>query len=174
MFDYLLLYIYNKLMENTVCFTGHRPQHLPFSLTQSEQGLALQKKLKEVIKNLIENGYKNFISGMAIGIDMLCAQIVLDYKAHYDINFWCYLPCHNQDKLWNRKEKALHSQILQKADKILYAVDKNYCTGCTQLRNKMMVDDSNLVLAVYYEKSGGTRSTIEYAKLKGKQIIFVK
>lgn len=161
-------------MNNTVCFTGHRPNHIPFSLSNSIEGENLKNKLTETIIQLIENGYTNFICGMAIGIDLLCADIVLNLKNNYDIKLNCYLPCHNQDRLWNKKDKMHYSNILKQADNVIYAVDSDYCTGCTQLRNKMMVNDSDIIIAVYYGINGGTKHTIDYANSLDKQIIYIK
>ena len=67
----------------TCAFTGHRPQNLPFGFNEEdERCIDLKKTLREQIINLIENeGVTHFISGMAIGVDMYAAEIVLGLKA---------------------------------------------------------------------------------------------
>ena len=163
-------------MNNTVCFTGHRPNLLPFKLINDDENfLQFKSKLTEVVLNLINKGYTNFISGMALGIDTICAELILELKQKYtNLKLICCLPCKNQDRFWSKPDKIKYQSILKNADKIIYAVNKNYCTGCLQLRNKMMVDYSEIVVAVYYGFSGGTKQTIEYAKLQNKEIIFIK
>ena len=52
----------------TCCFTGHRPGKLPWGY--NEQGikfLLFKIRLRKTIKQAIKNGYKYFISGMALG-----------------------------------------------------------------------------------------------------------
>ena len=69
----------------TCAFTGHRPQNLPFGFNEEdERCIDLKKALREQIINLIEKkGVTHFISGMAIGVDMYAAEIVLGLKASY-------------------------------------------------------------------------------------------
>ena len=70
-------------MENsTCCFTGHRPQSLPFRLNEKDKRcVALREKLKAKIEQLItEEKVTCFISGMALGIDQICAELVLELR----------------------------------------------------------------------------------------------
>ena len=69
----------------TCAFTGHRPQNLPFRFNENDDRcIALKQKLRDCIVQLIEQeGVRHFISGMAIGVDMYAAEIVLELKAEY-------------------------------------------------------------------------------------------
>ena len=69
----------------TCAFTGHRPQHLPFGMNENdERCVKLKEELKEQIINLIEaENVTHFITGMALGVDLYAAEIVLDLKARY-------------------------------------------------------------------------------------------
>ena len=60
-------------------FTGHRPQNLPFGFREDdERCTTLKKILKEQIVSLItDESVTHFISGMALGVDMNAAEIVL-------------------------------------------------------------------------------------------------
>ena len=40
-------------------------------------------QLIKMIEWAIKNNYNNFISGMALGIDMLCAKIIISLKSKY-------------------------------------------------------------------------------------------
>ena len=57
-----------------VCFTGHRPE----KLNMSEH--AVKKALRIEILNAIEDGMPVFISGMARGVDIWAAEIVLELR----------------------------------------------------------------------------------------------
>ena len=61
-------------MNKSCCFTGHRPEKLNISEFKTK------RLLKTAINNAIEKGYTVFYSGMARGIDMWGAEIVLKYK----------------------------------------------------------------------------------------------
>ena len=40
----------------------------------------MKEKLRNEIIKAIKNGYTTFISGMALGFDMICEEIVLELK----------------------------------------------------------------------------------------------
>ena len=74
-------------MKTKKCaFTGHRPQSLPFGFNEAdERCIALKQKLRdEIIRQIEENGVTHFITGMAIGVDMFAAEIVLGLKSAYN------------------------------------------------------------------------------------------
>ena len=89
-----------KLDHGKTCaFTGHRPQSLPFGFDESDDRCdALKEELREQIINLIENeGVTHYISGMALGVDLMAAEIVLDMKKNYpDITLESAIPCETQ------------------------------------------------------------------------------
>ena len=91
-------------VEKTVCFTGHRPQTLKFLWNEEcEMCKNLKMQIKNTITELIEKENAiHFISGMALGVDMICAEIVLELKKTYpQITLECAIPCiqkHNPRK----------------------------------------------------------------------------
>lgn len=94
-------------------FTGHRPQNLPFGFREDdERCTALKETLKKQIISLItDENVTHFISGMALGVDMYAAEIVLELKKTYPgITLECYtvrntgsqVECSNARKvLWH-------------------------------------------------------------------------
>lgn len=158
----------------TCCFTGHRPKNLPWGYI--EKGIkffVFKNKLKKIIKLSIKAGYVYFISGMALGIDMLCAEIILKLKTkHPNIKLECAIPCKNQTEKWKTVNIDKYNKILTLADKITYTSNSNYYNGCMQKRNKYMIDSSNLLIAVFNGSNGGTKQTIEYA-YKNKIKVFL-
>ena len=58
----------------TCCFTGHRPE----KMTQTES--EIRPLLEEAIDSAINDGYITFITGMAMGVDIWAAEIVLERK----------------------------------------------------------------------------------------------
>ena len=85
------------IKEQTACFTGHR--EIPLL-----QLLPLKEKLRRTIISSIEEGYRFFGAGGALGFDTLAAKTVLDLKKVYpDIKLILVLPCLNQTRGWKEK-----------------------------------------------------------------------
>ena len=147
-----------------VCFTGHRPEKL--TLSEKE----VKDKLRDVIQKSIADGYTTFISGMARGVDMWAAEIVLEERKKNDkVKLICASPYEGFEKSWSFIEKHRYNAILKKADYIKF-VCGHYSKQCFQIRNVWMVDHSSRVIAVYNGESGGTRNTVRYATSKNIEI----
>ncbi len=163
-------------MDNKKCaFTGHRPQHLPFGFNEADNRCnKLKQVLKEKIIYLIENeNVSYFISGMAIGVDMYSAEIVLDLKEKYpNIILECAIPCETQSYKWPKNLKNRYITILEKCDKKTI-IQKYYSYDCMNKRNQYMVDQSDFIIAVWNGKPSGTGKTIKYAKDKNKIIVII-
>ena len=158
----------------TVCFTGHRPQSLPFGFDESHPDcLAIKAKLKDEIKRQIKNGAASFLSGMALGVDMWAAEAVLELKAkkYPFLSLTAVIPCPNQALKWNKDCKRRYDEILNACDEKI-VTSPAYFAGCMHVRNKYMVDRSDVLIAVYNQsEKGGTASTVRYAKKKCKEIV---
>ena len=61
-------------VEHAVCFTGHRPERLDMAENKVQEWLETQ------IRNAIDDGYTDFISGMQRGVDLWAAEIVLKIR----------------------------------------------------------------------------------------------
>lgn len=162
------------MIEQTCCFTGHRPKKLPFKSNETdERCIRLKEILRNEIKKLIaEKGVNKFISGMAIGTDIICTEIVLDMKKEYDIVLECAIPCRNQNEKWNKKQKERYSNLIHQAD-IVTCLQEDYTRGCMQKRNKYMVDNSQYVIAVWDGSKSGTFNTLKYARKLKRNIMVI-
>lgn len=158
----------------TCCFTGHRSQKLPWGFKEGDEKCKIMKcHLKEEILKAIDQGYTHFISGMALGFDIISAELVLELKSVYSyITLECALPCKTQHLRWPSFYRSRYINILENADSI-WCKHEYYEEGCMQERNEYMVDSSSLVIALYNGKPGGTRKTIEYARKKGKEVVII-
>ena len=158
-----------------LAFTGLRPHKLPWGTNEEHPAcLSLQMAIRERLIWLIENeNVRHMISGMAMGIDMICAELVLELKNICpDVTLEAAIPCRGQDLLWSQKYRNRYGQILERCDSI-HVVSEEYTDDCMERRNKYMVDKCDLLLAVWNGKPGGTGNTISHAKKQGKQIIMI-
>ena len=155
----------------TCAFTGHRPQSLPFGFNESdERCVALKQKLRnEIIRLIEENGVTHFISGMAIGVDMNAAEIVLGLKAKYNITLECAIPCETQAEKWCEPLRNRYFEIASKCDKEAM-LQHHYTPDCMDKRNRYMVDHADYIIAVWDGRASGTSKTVRYAQHQGKPI----
>lgn len=76
-----------ELRQHRCCFTGHRPEKLNIS----EEQLCVRLGLE--IDRAIEDGFTTFISGMAKGVDICAAELVLKRRVSNDrLKLICALP----------------------------------------------------------------------------------
>ena len=68
--------------------------------------------------------------------------------------------------IMERKSQQIYEEILSKADKVTLVSDKEYEPSVMQKRNEFMVDNSDLVVAVWNGTSGGTANCLAYMILK--------
>lgn len=140
------------------CFTGHRPEKL-----YATANLVI-KRLDAAIRDAIRNGYTTFISGMAKGVDIWAAELVLHYRdCCPQIELVCAVPFKGFGQHWEKSWRDRFQNILQKADAVYYICPK-FSYSAYQARNIWMVDHASLVIAVYNGSSGGTENTIAYAQ----------
>ena len=159
----------------TVCFTGRRPQKLPWGYNETdERCIKLKQTLTEKIEKAINDGASHFISGMALGVDMWAAEIVIEKKKRgYDITLEAALPHREQSAKWSGQHKTRYNNILKECDKIT-VISEKYTFSCMMQRNCYMVDKSDRVIAVLDDLSGGTGKTVLYARSKKLDIDIIK
>ncbi|TXH15639.1 MAG: DUF1273 family protein [Hyphomicrobiaceae bacterium] len=151
--------MYDKIMA----VTGHRPDKVG---GYSDEAFDRLTTFAEAMLAFYKPG--TVITGMALGWDQAVAQACVNYK----LPFWAYCPCRNQDKKWTSPEsKELYARLLGKAELVRYAINQDYPGAwCMQVRNEMMVDDSDYLAALYDGSPGGTANCVKYAQGRGKDI----
>lgn len=147
------------------CFTGHRPEKLNVS------DKVAKRLLRIAIHEAIQDGFTTFISGMARGIDMWAAEIIIkERKKNADIKLICVVPFKGFEKSWSFTDRCRYNFILKKSDYIKFVCEK-YSPNCFRIRNCYMVDHSSRVIAGYNGAYGGTRNTVRYAISKHIKVI---
>lgn len=151
-----------------VCFTGHRPE----KLSRCEN--AIKKDLEIQIRQAISEGLNVFITGMARGVDIWAAQIVLKFRNKgYDIKLICACPYDGFETNWSRSWQKQYTDILTEVDFVKYICGE-YSRPCFQIRNEWMVDHSTRVIAIFNGEKSGTKNTIDYATKVGVPIVFIE
>ncbi len=151
-----------------IAITGHRPNKLgnDYNLTSPIIGWLTGK----IVKIIQEYKPDTLITGMALGIDTLFAKIAIQLN----ISFIAAIPCKQQYVKWSQKSKEIWMDITDhKLCEKYYVTEELYSNTCMQLRNQWMVDNCDILIAVWDESSGGTKNCVDYAKSVNKQIVYI-
>ena len=150
-------------LNKTCAVTGHRELQEDFN----------KETTKKIIEEVILKGYNNFLVGMALGFDTVCFNILRKLKEKHKIKITAVVPCGEQDKYFNLKQKKKYREMLETADEVITLHEK-FSFGCMQERNRYLVDNASLLIAYLKKKGGGTFYTVSYAEKQGKEIIMIK
>lgn len=144
-----------------VAGTGHRPNKLGgYGVEATGKLVALAREWLRV------NRPDRVISGMALGWDQALAWAAVDEK----IPFTAAVPFHGQESAWPSLSQQWYQDLLALADEVVYVTDGGYAAWKMQVRNKWMVDNCDLVLALWDGSEGGTGNCIKYANSVDKPI----
>ena len=159
------------MLEYTCCFTGHRPQSLPWGYHEGDpRCISLKHRLKgEILCAIHDHDIRYFLSRMAQGVDTWAAEMVLELQRDYSIFLECVLPCRDQAIRWPYESRRRYRSILQRCNQVTL-LQSQYSQDCFQRRNQYMIDRSGLVIAVWNGTPSGTGNTVRYAKAKGKLV----
>ena len=157
----------------TCAFTGHRPKGLGYPESDGRCD-ALKRLLRLLVRRLIqEQGVTHFISGMAQGVDMYAAEIVLELKEQYpQITLECAIPYERQAVRWPAALRERYFSIAERCDKETM-LQRQYTRDCMKKRNQYMVDCADVVLAVWNGEPSGTGQTVWYARATGKPVYMI-
>jgi len=162
--------------EHTCCFTGHRPNKLPWGADESDpRCAAVFAQLTAALDRAYEAGCRHFICGMARGSDLYFCQAVLELRERYsNVTVEGAIPCESQTDSWPVAERELHHALLDQCD-FETMVQHTYDRGCMMRRNRYMVDRSCRIIAVYDGiPKGGTANTLAYAMKQGLETDIIR
>ena len=158
----------NEKRMHRACFTGHRPE----KLTRTEKDIV--RDLEKEIRQAIADGLSVFITGMARGVDIWAAQIVLSLRnSGYDIKLICACPYDGFESGWSKDWQKQYKEILEAAGFVKY-VCEGYSRSCFQIRNEWMVNHAARVIAVFNGEKSGTKNTIDYAAKVGVPVVRIE
>lgn len=160
-------------MKGSACaFTGHRPERFSFGYDENdERCLSVKTLMLDWITAFIIGGVRTFYTGMALGVDQWAASIVLDMKQQYSgVRLIALVPCKTQADKWSEDQRNRYKKILDECDEVII-LNEHYTRGCMHQRNRMLVERTEYLLAVYDGgNDGGTAYTVNFARKNNRQI----
>lgn len=151
-----------------IAVTGHRPSKLG---NEYDYNGPYSKFIDSQLRNLLtEYQPSQGISGMALGVDTIFALICLEMK----IPLLAALPFEGQESKWPLKSQKKYYEILNnQLTTTVMVCEPGYDPEKMQIRNAYMVDNCDLLLAVYNGTRGGTFNCMDYARKRGKTTIII-
>lgn len=149
-----------RTTRRSCCVTGHR------DIPVDKIGY-VEQELREAIGQAVKDGYTHFISGFAEGADQIFAAVVAELKQdNPDLILEAAIPY--RDRIRQICKNQSSADLLAACD-VVSVVNEGYFQGCFMKRNRYMVDQSKLVIAVFDgRETGGTAATIRYAHRQKK------
>ena len=126
-------------------FTGHR------------NVFGLKNEINQLIEMAQLEGVNHFYCGMALGTDTMAAQVLVELN----LDWTAVIPFKQQCFQWARADQIEYFRLIPYAQEriVLY---QEYKESSYHERNQLMIDNSELCLAVYDGRNtGGSKSVVE-------------
>ena len=146
----------------TVSFFGHR---------YIERGTEIENRLDKLLHDLItQKEYVDFLIGRDGEFDLLASAAIKRAIRSYgygNTHFTLVLPYMKAEYRDNEKE---YLDYYDEVD-VCYESSIAHPKAAIQIRNRSMIDRSDLVVCCVQHNSGGAYRTLQYAEKQGKRII---
>lgn len=146
----------------TVSFFGHR---------ELERPIEIENRLDKLLHDLInQKEYVEFLIGQDGEFDLLASSVIKRAIRNYgygNTSFILVLPYMKAKYRYNEKN------YLDYYDEVEICAEsaKAHYKSAIQVRNRNMVDRSDLVVCCIQHKSGGAYKTVQYAKKQNCRIL---
>lgn len=152
-------------------FTGYRPAKLPWGYDERDaRCIEFKFRLRESLEYLIGRGYVDFLSGGALGFDLMAAEMVLSLREKYPwVRLVMVIPFDGQADRWPEAARQRWRRAIETSDRVVH-ISHQYDRGVFFRRNHYLVEHADLLLAAYDGQSGGTAGTVAYARRHGVRV----
>lgn len=150
-----------------IAATGHRPDKL------GGYGFETRQRLQKIAcEYLALAAVDSVISGMALGWDQAFAHAAYDLG----IPYVAAVPFPGQEKRWPESSRAYYRKLLDRADDVVYVTPIINSASFTDVvkamhrRNLWMVNNADLLCALWNGSDGGTANCVRHAESLGYPI----
>lgn len=153
--------------EKALCFTGHRPEKIfGYDGDGKNPPDDIKEFLTKEILKAINDGVIVFYNGLAKGVDLWAAEIVLEHKKMFpEISLIGIQPYPEHGKYFSGCYGNIFKKVYHEAD-IIFCTSNIYHKGTYLIRDRYMVDHSSRLIGIcdMNDTKSGTFYTINYAK----------
>ncbi len=146
----------------TVSFFGHR---------YIEHGTKIENRLDKLLHDLItQKEYVDFLIGRDGDFDFLASAAIKRAVSSYgygNTHFTLVLPYMKAEYRDNEKEYLNYYDEVE----VCAESSETHPKSAIQVRNRSIIDRSDLVICCIQRKNGGAYATIRYAEKQGKKIV---
>jgi len=148
--------------------TGHRPKKLKAYNQEAYPGLFPYERLIDLSTQIIKSREAtHVISGMSLGFDMAMAQAAIELE----VPFIAAIPFEGQESKWPKESQEYYHKLLEQASEIEFVSNPGYEAWKMQKRNEFMVNNSDVVVALWDGSESGTGNCVDYANSVEKPVI---
>ena len=154
-----------ELRLHRCCFTGHRPEKLGVPEEEVRDWLSAR------IDAAVADGYRTFVCGCAMGVEIWAGQAVLRKREEgMPVKLICAVPWPGFPDRWKAFWLLQYRYLLEKAD-LVVQVSRKFHGDVFRNRNEWMVNHCSRLIAFYNGSAGGTWDTIEYAVRQNVEVV---
>lgn len=157
-----------------VAFSGHRSFKAAggSDLFRSvNPGMPLDRKLERILRALAEEGFTDFLCGMAEGFDLLAARCVVRLREELpSIRLIAAVPFPGQDDKFHPELRERYRRLLDLSDHTVI-VSPTYSSDCYHRRNDFLTDNASVLVCYFNGTKGGTAYTVKRALSRGLRVI---
>lgn len=150
-----------------IAVTGHRPNKLGDEYDY--KGPYSKFIYDKMWDYLIRARPSKVISGMALGVDQIWANVAINLY----IPLVAAIPFKGQESNWPKSSRTIYRSLLRNASETVCVSPGNYSAYKMQVRNEWMVNNCDLLFAVWNGSPGGTSNCINSAYLAGKKTLII-
>ncbi len=168
-----------------VAVTGHRPTGLWGYSPNRNYAYMRQELARRLLEFIQKRKADRFLFGMALGVDSMAFDVCTKIREqlHPEVRLVAAVPYADQAQHWDPEHRQRYRHRLDVADEVVrvdelpeYAVPKVpvgiYDPAKLLARNQYLVDQADLVLAVWTEvERGGTYDTVCRARKAGRELV---
>lgn len=158
--------------EKTIAFLGCRIEEIQYFHTDKNLKNVLYTELGRVIADLYKQGYTHYCSEMTVGIGMLTANAVLDFKVeHPEICFVAVIPCGGQQEDYSIFDRNDYNTICKEADEVVILDESCICKKQTPKHNDYLLEHCSAVVCYHNGNNPETMHAYNRAVQMGLPII---
>lgn len=148
------------IIAQTVAFTGHR--HYAEECAES---------LSDTIRTLYAQGFRTFLSGMAIGFDMAAAEAVIALRGELNgLRLECIVPFEGMERRFSSDSRERFRRIIDAAD-CVEVLAPRYAHNVYFQRNDALVARAAVLVAYFTGEKGGTAYTVRRAIKEHRRLV---